>query len=55
MGRCRAECWRVASMSRPLERWLAALERAPDARGVDFRVFSTAADGTPTPAHRGPE
>jgi hypothetical protein len=34
----------VASVSRPLERRLTALERVPDARGVDFRVFSTVAE-----------
>jgi hypothetical protein len=34
----------VAPVSRPLERRLTALERAPDARGVDFRVFSTVAE-----------
>jgi hypothetical protein len=50
-GRCRAECWRVAQVSRPLERRLTPPERAPDSRGIGFRVFST---GTP-PAHWGPE
>jgi hypothetical protein len=31
-------------VSRPLERRLTALERAPDARGVDFRVLFAAAE-----------
>jgi hypothetical protein len=41
-------------VSRPQERRLAVLERAPDARGVDFRVFSTVAEADADARPSGP-